>query len=138
MANYMAEVAKLLGVEIGEEFEIEFTAPSTVSATAVFKEDGFNIINTDVYITMPYWKYSVLHSLLTGKITIKRKPWKPKYEENYYSIDVDGGVENGVWLYDFLDYSLYKIGNCYRTPEDAMANRSKWEKFYDSDEVLEV
>ena len=35
--NHMAEVAKMLGVELGEEFEIEFPAPSTISTTAVFK-----------------------------------------------------------------------------------------------------
>ena len=59
-------------------------------------------------------------------------------EESYYSIGVDGTVENGTWLNDFLDYSLYKIGNCYRTIGEARDNISKWGKFYDSDEVLEV
>lgn len=66
----------------------------------------------------------------------KNKSWKPKFDEKYYSIGVDGSVEDGVWMNDFLDYSLYKLGNCYRTIEEARANRSKWGKFYDSDEVL--
>ena len=69
---------------------------------------------------------------------ITQIPFKPKFEEEYYSIGVDGSVEDGVWLSDFLDYSLYKLGNCYRTRSEALANRSKWGKFYDSDEVLSI
>lgn len=138
MANYMAEVAKLLGVEIGEEFEIQYPSPCDIKITAVFSANGFNIVHTDAVILQPYWKYAELHALLEGTLTIKRKPWKPKFEESYYSIGVDGTVETGTWLNDFLDYSLYKIGNCYRTIGEARDNISKWGKFYDSDEVLEV
>lgn len=68
----------------------------------------------------------------------KDKSWRPKFDEKYYSIGVDGAVEDGVWMNDFLDYSLYKLGNCYRTIEEARANRSKWGKFYDSEGVLSI
>ena len=138
MANYMEEVAKMLGVEIGEEFEIQYPSHCDVKTTAVFSSNGFNIVHTDAVILQPYWKYAELHALLEGTISIKRKPWKPKFEESYYSVGVDGTVENGTWLNDFLDYSLYKIGNCYRTIDEARCNMSKWGRFYDSDEVLEV
>lgn len=141
MANYMAEVAKMLGVELGEEFEIEFPAPSTVSMTAVFKENEFRIVKTDAYIMTPYWNYSVLHSLLVGSLIIKHKPWKPNDEERYWYVDERGRI----WS-DYFDYyscashcmNYYKLGNCYRTCEEAEANRDKWVKFYSSDEVLEV
>jgi len=138
MANYMAEVAKMLGVEIGEEFEIEYPSPCSVKTTALFSEDGFKVTHTDAVILQPHWQTTELHWLLNGTTSIKRKPWKPKFEESYYSVGVDGAVEHGTWLNDFLDYSLYKIGNCYRTIEEARYNMSKWGKFYDSDEVLEV
>ena len=39
---------------------------------------------------------------------------------------------------DFIDRMLYKLGNFYRTAEEAEANRDKWVAFYASDEVLEV
>lgn len=138
MANYMAEIAKMLGVEIGEEFEIQYPSPCSVKTTAMFTEDGFRIVHTDAVILHPYWKEAELNHLLNGTLTIKRKPWKPKFDEDYYSIGVDGGTEHGIWLNDFLDYTLYKIGNCYKTVEEARANIGKWGKFYDSDEVLEV
>lgn len=138
MNNYMREIANLFGVKIDEEFEIKFKPPSSCKATAVFTESGFNIIHTDAVILTPYWKEQLLYSLLKGDASIEHKPWKPKFNEKYYSIGVDGSTEDGTWLNDFLDYTLYKIGNCYRTVEEARANRNKWGKFYDSDEVLKV
>lgn len=139
MANHMAEVAKMLGVELGEEFEIEFPAPSTISTTAVFKENEFRIVKTDAYIMTPYWNYSVLHSLLVGILTIKRKPWKPKCGEAYWYVTIlDGEIDFGIWRDTLRDITLYKLGNYYRTYDEAEANRDKWVKFYASNEVLEV
>lgn len=139
MANYMADVAKLLGVEIGEEFEIEFPSPSTVSATAVFKEDGFKIINTDAYITIPYWNYSVLHGLVTGALTIKSKPWRPKDDEAFFVVSCDGKIMIKYWDNESTVFrTYYKIGNCYRYKDEAEENRDKWSRFYASDEILEV
>ena len=75
MANYMAEVAKLLGVEMGEEFEIQYPSPCSVKTTAVFTEDGFRVVYTDGVILQPYWQEAELHGLLKGSLTIKCKPW---------------------------------------------------------------
>ena len=136
--NHMAEVAKMLGVELDEEFEIDFPAPSTISTTAVFKENEFRIVKTDAYIMTPYWNYSVLHSLLVGSFTIKRKPWKPSKGDKYWHISSNGSADYYCWTDDTLDFLTYKLGNCYRTREEAEANRDKWVKFYSSDEVLEV
>ena len=136
MANYMADVAKLLGVEIGEEFEIQFDSP--YHASAMFTDDGFKIVYTDVNVPISYWPYAILHSLIRGDLAIKRKPWKPKVDERYYTVAENGVLEQNVCVWDFIDISLYKLGNCYRTKEEAEANRDKWSRFYASDEVLEV
>lgn len=138
MVNYMAEVAKMLGVEIGEEFEIQYPSPCSVKTTAVFSDDGFKIVHTDAAIVQPYWAEAELHCLLNGTLNIKRKPWKPKYEGRYYSIGPGGVLEPGVWLNDFIDITMYRLGNCYRTVQEAEANRDKWVAFYESDELLEV
>ena len=138
MANYMAEVAKMLGVEIGEEFEIQYPSPCSVKTTAMFTEDGFRIVHTDTVILHPYWKEVELNHLLNGTFTIKRKPWKPKKEEHYWNVRLEGEPWFTRWLDDVIDYNNYKLGNCYRTKEEAEANRDKWISFYASDEVLEV
>lgn len=138
MANYMAEVAKLLGVEIGEEFEIEYPSPCSVKTTAVFYEAGFKILHTDAYILHPYWQESELHGLLKGTLAIKRKPWKPKINDAYWFICVDKSAGRREFEGCLLDIYNYKLGNCYRTEKEAISNRDKWVSFYVSDEVLEV
>ena len=137
MHNYMEEVARLIGVELNEEFELVFDPSSTCHATIKLTTDGVKVIETDVYDIFNFKSYLLEH-LLKGNYGIKKKPFKPKFNEKYYSIGVDGSVENGTWLNDFLDYTLYKVGNCYRTVEEARANYIKWGEFYGSDEVLTI
>ena len=137
MSNYMEEVAKLLGVELNEEFELVFAPNSACHATVKLTIDGAKVVNTNVYDVFNF-KSNLLEHLIKGTYGIERKPWKPKFNEKYYSIGVDGSVEDGTWLNDFLDYTLYKIGNCYRTPEEARENIVKWGTFYDSDDVLTI
>ena len=137
MHNYMEAVARLLGVELNEEFELVFDPSSACHATIKLTTDGVKVIETDVYDIFNF-KSFLLEHLLKGNYGIKKKTWKPKFNEKYYSIGVDGSVENGTWLNDFLDYTLYKIGNCYRTVEEARTNRIKWGEFYDSDKVLTI
>ena len=135
--NYMEEVAKLFGVELDKEFELIYKYDPTFYATVKLTLNGVVVIKTNVCDTLTF-KNKVLEWLLVGDYDIKRKPWKPKFNEKYYSVGVDGSTEEGTWLSDFLDYTLYKIGNCYRTAEEARANRIKWGTFYDSEEVLNV
>lgn len=79
-----------------------------------------------------------LTSLLSRKSIIKRKPWKPKDGEEYWLVNHCGDVISLSWIDNFLCITNYKIGNCYRTKEEAEANRDKWVAFYASDEVLKV
>lgn len=138
MANYMADVAKLLGVELGEEFEIHYPSPCTVKTTAAFYENEFRVVNTDAVILQPYWQYAELHGLLNGTLGIKHKPWKPKYNDLFWFVTQDGNLTTSYRKNSWHDTMLYKLGNCYRTREEAKENRDKWISFYASDEVLEV
>jgi hypothetical protein len=62
------------------------------------------------------------------------KRWKPHFNERYYSVGNGGVLEPGTWLNDFVDIAMYKLGNCYATPEEAEANMEKWTKWYSSDD----
>lgn len=62
------------------------------------------------------------------------KRWKPHFNERYYSVGNGGVLEPGTWLNDFVDIAMYKLGNCYATPEEAEANMEKWIKWYSSDD----
>ena len=131
MANYMSQVAKMLGVELGERFDI----------------NGFNefyFLDTDGLYSFngTYCKCDEYFSkLLAGELTIKRKPWKPKRGETYWYVEKDGDVLEMEWhpcRYMSNHVNRYKLSNCYGTKEEAEANRGKWVAFYTSDEVLEV
>ena len=134
----MREVANIFGVELGEEFKCNNGFRYKFTEKGVVSVDLPDIwCYPPAHLAEEHYK-AALMSLLNGDMTIVPKPWKPKYEDKYYSVGVGGTVEDGTWLNDFLDYSLYKIGNCYRTPEEARENIHVWGKFYDSDEVLKI
>ena len=58
--------------------------------------------------------------LLTGITTIKRKPWKPNKYGCYFFVDTDGCTIKEEWFDDCItDVLCYKLGNCYRTYEEA-------------------
>ena len=146
MANYMEQVAQILGIEMGEKYDVIFPEVcNTCHATVIFTDKGVNTISTNVYDVYNFKAY-VLTNLLTGAYGLKRKPWKPKHEECYFSVDINGYVHpkkwDGGWIVDMSEavaqISNYKLGNCYRTREEAEANRDKWIAFYKSEEVLEV
>ena len=125
MANYMNEVAKMLGVEIGEEF---------------YCNDGycFTYKITDRGLSLNgVLSAETLMMLLNGLLTIKRKPWKPNANDIFWSINADGNAVWSVWIGATQQLLCYKLGNCYRAEEEAVANRDKWISFYASDEVLE-
>lgn len=133
MANYMEEVAKILDVKLGEEFQIVGNGKATVKLT----EDGLEIV-TILGKLIDNAEHICLTKLLTGRYEIKRKPLKLKKDEFYWNVRLDGEPVLTRWLDDMIDLNNYKLGNCYRTKEEAKQNRDKWLSFYASDEVLEV
>ena len=136
MANYMPEVAKMLGVELGDKFRIK-NLNGEIMGTAIIDECGFKLLEYNVNYTNSCFQYA-LENLLTGEYIIERKPWKPKDDEEYQLVNHCGDVISLSWIDNFLCITNYKIGNCYRTKEEAEANRDKWIAFYASDKVLNV
>lgn len=133
MANYMADVAKLLGVEIGEEFKVCRNGEATVKLT----ENGLKIL-TVLGPLIDNANDVCLSKILTGEYIINRGPWKPKRDEFYWNVRLEDNIYLTKWMDDVIDYNNYKLGNCYRTKKEAEENRDKWSRFYASDEVLEV
>lgn len=130
MRSYMFEVAEMLGVRVGEHFDID-----TKEGKFVFDNKGLYSMHKQMH--SPY----ILFQLLTGELVIKpqsAQPWKPENNDNYYTVDTDGCVDMEIWSNDVIDMNSYKLGNCYRTHQEAEQNRDKWIAFYASDEILEV
>lgn len=136
--NYMPEVAKMLGVELGERFNLdlqdELDKKYYGDNEYYLCEDGVKLDKEGYACTSS----DLMWFLICGKYAIKRKPCKPKINDVYYFIDEDGFIFDDSWDDSYMDIVLYKLGNCYRTQEEAERNRQKWIDFYASDEVLEV
>lgn len=75
MNNKMSEVAKLLGVELGEEFNI-------VGVSGTFKLANDGLVKEGVGICYA----SILFNLLKGELQINKK-WKPRQGEFFYYLD---------------------------------------------------
>lgn len=56
---------------------------------------------------------------------VKRKVWKPKIGEHYWYLYGDGNISTITWCGSKLDADRYKLGNCFRTEEEAEFAREK-------------
>ena len=133
MANHMQKVAKMLGVELGEEFMC------SNGYKYVLREDGIIELKYKNDCRISALTFApVLNSLLSGELVIKHKFWKPSKGETFWAVYPSGRVENLTCCNDLLDRFFQKLGNCYRTEEEATHDRNKWIAFYESDEIVEV
>ena len=117
MDNKMIEVAKLLGVEIGEVFRLEKY------------ESYFRFTREHFESSLDGNNWSIAHSLtllavLNGTATIKRKP---EYNDKYYipSIGNTSGYDSFYWQRDNLDEKYYNLGIICKSKEEAIALRQK-------------
>lgn len=110
--NLMPDVAKLLGVELGEEFIIENKDHKQAFVLAM---DGLHPDNG-----------KLLSKVLQGLYKVKKKPWEPKINERYYTPSANGQcVFEFIWKGYTLDYAMKALGMIYRTREEAEAHLSE-------------
>ena len=132
--NYTKEFAKMFGVELNEEFEIDYGKGKT--ATAVITALGLRIIDTNMEFYGDINRVT-LDWLLIGGCHINKLPWKPHINDQYWYTD-GHHVFDSCWVGNVRDWNAYKLGNCYRTQEAAESDRDKWIAFYNSNEQINV
>lgn len=115
--NLLPEIAKMLGVELGEEFKAEGD-----NRTYWFDLDG---LHSGEYVAEDE-DDAMLHDLLCGEVEIIKIPWKPKLNERYWTFmsSLEGGklyVLNYMWDNSVIDVALHKVGWVFRTREEAQA-----------------
>lgn len=113
--NYMADVAKLLGVELDEEFKYEglLTFGKITERGFMRRNQGERFVN--VY-------NSDLVTFLTGFNKIEKLPWKPGYDETYYRPSEH--FTNAVltrWHDTPWDFAYQETGMLFRTAEECEA-----------------
>lgn len=80
--NLIPKIAHLLGVELGEEFQIK----NFDGLTYKFNLDGLSATPDNRTCVSAA---NALVALVIGKLEITKLPWKPKKDHVYYSFYVD-------------------------------------------------
>lgn len=118
--NLIPEICKMLGVELGEEFEIKgrkgvaykFIIDELIVSGSNNAEHGYTSANM------------VLVSLVRGDAEVVKLPWKPKKGDAYFSFALlgDRWVVRPLWCGGFPnEYALFDKGWAYRTRAEAEA-----------------
>lgn len=108
--NYMADVAKMLGVELGEEFKIDDS-----NLIYKFYENGLHFRCIEGWMT----DQRQFFDLITGKLEIVKLPWQPKKGEVYCRPE-DGfeDVAFDNWGNHPIDFALKEAGMAFKTKEE--------------------
>ncbi|MCI7078740.1 MAG: hypothetical protein MR949_07180 [Veillonellaceae bacterium] len=119
MANHMAEVAKLLGVKLGEVFFIR-EYPSDSKMYLKFTENGLErSLDKDSWAKAAGWVWELI---ITGALKINKLPWRPSRDDAYYmpSIISIGKYIKLFWTGSKNDEDSYQQGLVFRTEKEAV------------------
>lgn len=110
----MADIAKMLGVKLEEEFHL-------MDSNVFYK-----IVNEGLcYRFNTTWYPSsndLFVKLMTGEKEIIKLPWQPKTNEAYYRPSRKFfGVTSEVWTDNPYDYALKEAGMIFKTKEECEA-----------------
>lgn len=76
---------------------------------------------------MGIWSEScALGEFLRGERQVVKIPFKPKEDELYFCIGPSGYIQREYSEMSIVDYMRYKTGNCFRTKEEAEANKDEF------------
>lgn len=115
--NLIPKIAKLLGVEIGEEFKVkgrEYIFHFVDNGLIAYRTDGS---------ALPY-ENCLAHFLwlINGEEEIVKIPWKPKKGDDYYTFGGSDGIwriSQQHWTCHPFDLAVLAKGWAYRTREEA-------------------
>lgn len=134
--NYMQDVARMLGVELEEEFK--FRDYNNLDYYGKITDKG-------VYIRSEVkkdWRYdgTVLQEILTGLCKIEKLPWQPKRGEEYYfpatgfqySCPAAGFQYScsAAWYNSPIDFALKEAGMIFKTKAECEAALPELRKKY--------
>ena len=115
--NYMKQVAEMLGVEMGERFDLKNAHNYTIK-DCYLDNDGLHN-NRSILIECDF------ADILNGNAEIIKKPFRPKCDEVYWYIDRDGDAVRTSNDDKVFDYMAIYMGNCFRTEAEAEAHKDE-------------
>ena len=127
MANHIAGVAKLLGVEVGEVFQID-KDPTLNGCVFRFSNNDLQLsganVDNDTWVVA---NDNRLLGLLYGNLSIRKLPWKPAIGDRYCYSDPSSPIMWGrcSWTGYGVDIYRFNHGLVFRTKEEAIALTKK-------------
>lgn len=129
--NYMEQVAKMLGVELGEKFKIKMNIKD-ISEFLISENDVFYINENGIRDDRKHNRNPIFVSLLEGKASVVKIPWKPKEYEQVYFVNRNGIVGTMPFGKSIYDLAFYKLGKFYRTEAEAEAHAEEDAAYWES------
>lgn len=113
--NYMKDVAKILGVELEEEFKIKGFEPiyKITNYGLVIKTDSNNWceMSGDTFL-----------QLIRGDYVIRKLPWQPKKgDEYYYPGEGFNNICRALWENTVFGFAYKEAGLIFKTYEECEA-----------------
>lgn len=119
--NYMPEIAKMLGVEVGEIFKM-----TDYNSLYRFTERGLEFKGTAGWCLSERIEW-----LLTGRNEILKLPWQPRYDEKYYKPSENFSYAVAMfWHNRPWDFAYKETGMVFRTKEECEAALPELRKKY--------
>lgn len=116
--NLIPQIAKMLGVELGEEFQVK----GDDEMTYIFTDDGLKITYAGGIEISQISTNSAFVALVMGKEEIVKLPWKPKMYEEYWTFGKLGKQWTvGTLSWKELPYEILLLSKdwVYRTRAEA-------------------
>lgn len=116
--NLIPEIAKMLGVAVGEEFKIK----GHKGLTYKFDNNELMFTYDKKSSNVSTTAHATFLALLRGECEIIKLPWKPKERDIFYSFSTTYGkwvVRSNMWAGAPCDYALLDKGWVYRTRAEA-------------------
>ena len=123
--NKMKEVAKALGYEVGEEFNLIFTDGK------YSRYNPFKFTETDLVDTFGGVFTNYIGRIITGDYKIEKLPFVPKVGEYYWTYDNGFAlpvIECYSWGNSSFDKERKLFGIVFRTEQEAIDYLPTWEK----------
>ena len=119
--NYMPEIAKMLGVELGEIFKM-----TNYNSLYRFTERGLEFKGTAGWCLSERIEW-----LLTGRNEILKLPWQPKEGDKYYHPASNfKDIYYAGWGNTIFDIALKEAGMIFKTKEECEAALPELRKKY--------
>lgn len=119
--NLIPQIAKMLGVELNEEFKVK----GDDETTYIFTDDGLKLTYDGGIGIVEISSDAAFADLVNGKDEIVKLSWKPKFGDRYFGVFEFNGklmvCRYDIWRGTIAEEAQYRCGWVYRTKEEAEA-----------------